>query len=288
MGVFTPSQISPNRPAYGDRDHHMMVTPRADDRLESAPYPPLDLELVLGSLAPLPPYSVLLGICEDGLPLLLDFKNPASGSILLLGDPQQANRPLLRSLLASAVLLNTAEEVQLYLITAEGEAFAEFQEVPGAMEIISPYDDAALELVWYFACRAKEQDCSRQSRGVEVLLIEDLAVFVTQLDPQGRRELDWLVTAGSQVGSWVIGGHDAAGFGEINDPLLAAFRTQLIGIADAKQPEVLSRFAEEINDELVPGAQYSARISGEFVRFWLPRYTFVAQPEKRVVKGTTR
>ena len=288
MGVFTPSPILPNRPVYDDRDHHLKVTARPDDRLEWASYSGLDLESVLGSLAPLPPYSVLLGICEDGLPLLLDFKNPAPGSILLLGDPKQVNRPLLRSLLASAVLLNTAEEVQIYLITAEGAAFAEFQEVPGALEIISPYEDAALELVWYFACRAKEQDCGRQSRGVEVLLIEDLELFVSQLDPQGRKELEWLVTEGSQVGSWVIGSQDAARFGEINEPLLAAFRTQLIGIGDLKRPEVFTRFVEEVQDELVPGAQYSARISGEFVRFWLPRYTFVAQPEKRVVKGTTR
>ena len=286
MGVFTPAPNSPNHYPVEDRDHQAVVLPRPGDRLERAS--DFDLETVLMSLAPLPPFSALVGICEDGLPLLLDFKNPASGSILLVGDQVLVNRPLLRSMLASAVLLNTVEEVQLYLITETGEAFAEFQEVPGALEIINPQDQAAMELIWRLACRVQQQPCRRQSRGVEELLIEDLEVLLPQLDPQGRSELDWLVEEGPQAGVWVIAGWEAARIKEITEVQLGAFQTQLIDAVDRKLLKELTGISNEGSLELDPGAQYCAHRAGKFFSFWLPRYTYIAQPEKRVVKGTTR
>jgi hypothetical protein len=264
-----------------------MVTSRPGDRLERGPDFALDLESVLLSLAPLPPYSALVGICEDGLPLLLDLRNPESGSILMVGDPAAANRPLLRSLLASAVLLNTIEEVQLYLVTVEGEAYTEFQEVPGALEIISPHDPATSELIWHLACRAQQQPCGSQAQGVEVLLIEDLEALVAQLDPLGRDELAWLVEVGPQAGVWVIAGVDAVRFSEIDGSLSAVFRTQLIDAVDPGLLENLTGLSPEVGIELVPGAQYCARRAGDYIHFWLPRYTYIPQPEKRVVKGTT-
>jgi hypothetical protein len=287
MGVFTPVTNSPNHFVYGDREPQLVVTSRPGDRTESAPDLGLDLDAVLLSLAPLPPYSALVGICDDGLPLLLDLKNPASGSILMVGDPAAANRPLLRSLLASAVILNTVEEVQLYLITSDGADFAEFQEVPGALEIINPHEPEVLELIWHLTCRAQQQPYGRQAQGVEVMLIEDLEALTAQLDPQVRSELDWLVEVGPQAGVWVIAVLDAARLGEICDSQRTAFRTQLMDAVDRGLLEAVAGAATEMDSELDPGAQYCARRAGDAIPFWLPRYTYITQPEKRVVKGTT-
>ena len=271
MGVFTPSPNSPNYYPFEDRNQRALGSSRPGDRLEKVS--DFDLEAVLVSLAPLPPYSALVGICEDGLPLLLDLKNPASGSILVIGDLMEANRPLLRSLLASAVLLNTVEEVQLYLVSEAGDAFPEFQEAPGALEIISPHDPVVLDLIRRLVCRSRHQPCGRQSRGVEVVLVEDLEVLVAALDLRRRSKLEWLIEMGPQAGVWVIAGLEGARFENTRDVRVEAFSTQLIDAVDKKLLRKLAGLAGREKLAVNPGAQYCARKTGEFIPFWLPRYT---------------
>ena len=46
----------------------------------------LSMERVLGNERIVPAYSLVLGICEDQLPLVLDLTDPSPGSVLIAGD----------------------------------------------------------------------------------------------------------------------------------------------------------------------------------------------------------
>jgi hypothetical protein len=245
-----------------------------------------DLQAVLGVLAPLPSGSALLGICDDGLPLLLDLKNPSPGSLLLVGDLSPANRNLLRLILASIVLLHDPGEVDLHLVTDRPETYRRLLDVPGAVRIHSPYDPQLPELIRDFACRANQRLSGRQTARIAVLGIEDLETVVSQLSEDRLSELAWLASTGPMEGSWVLAGLDAAHFGELDPVLFQAFRTRLVGSsADRKTGEYLSGLPAAVGSSLDPGVGYCVKFAGDLIRFWLPRFTEIVQPERRLVKG---
>ena len=74
--------------------------------------PPVPLlREVLARLNPCPSYSMLMGVCDDDLPLLLDLSNPAAGSVLVVSDVQYGNTLFVKTMLASAYTLNTPQQV---------------------------------------------------------------------------------------------------------------------------------------------------------------------------------
>ncbi len=51
-----------------------------------------DLQAMLLLAGPLPPYSLILGACDDGLPFLLDLANPAPGALMIAADAGAGKR----------------------------------------------------------------------------------------------------------------------------------------------------------------------------------------------------
>ena len=41
---------------------------------------------LLDSIQPVQPYTTVFGTCEDGVPFLMDLRDPSPGAILILGD----------------------------------------------------------------------------------------------------------------------------------------------------------------------------------------------------------
>jgi len=281
MGNLSTSQLPPELVAY-----ESTVEESRQDQAAWSTGPMPDLQAVLGVLAPLPTGSVLLGICDDGLPLLLDLKNPSPGSLLLVGDLSPANRNLLRLILASIVLLHEPGEVDLHLVTDQPEAYRGLLDVPGTIRTHSPFDPRLPELIRYFASRANQRLSGRQASRLAVLGIEDIETVVSQLSEERLGELTWLAATGPMEGSWVFAGLDAAHYGELDPVLFQAFRTRLVGSStDREIAEYLSGLPAAVSSSLDPGVGYCVKFAGELIRFWLPRYTVTVQPERRLVKG---
>ncbi len=246
----------------------------------------LDLPAILQAWSPLPSGSVLLGICDDGLPLLVDLKNPSPGSLLLVGDLEPANRNLLRISLASISLLHQPSEVELHLVTDRREAYVSLLDVPGTIKAHSPYDRGLPELIGYFASRANQRQSGRQSARMAVLAIDDLETVVSQLSVDRVGELTWLAASGPMEGLWVFAGLDASRYHDLDPVLFQAFRTRLVGASrDQKNAAILSGLPGSVVRSLDPGAGYCVKFAGELIHFWLPRFVDTVQPERRLVKG---
>lgn len=245
-----------------------------EKRRDARAYPvhPHDLDLftALESLAPLPAHSLFLGVCEDGLPLLMDLTNPSPGSLLVVGDDLAANRNLLRTALASLAWSWTPGDVQIEVITTEARPYTAFRARPGFLRLTSPYTPQAVDLVWHFASSASRR-AARPGRGTQLLVIDDLEALLTQLDADGMNALAWLVRNGPQVLTWVLASFDARRFRQVDDQVLSAFPTRLSGyLPSLRFSEILSGLPSEVTAALASGAQFCARIAGELVQFWLP------------------
>ncbi len=281
MGNSIPPQLPTDEAAYEvavvERDRNPAVWSTGSE---------LDLHTVLQAWSPLPSGSVLLGICDDGLPLLVDLYNPAPGSLLLVGDLEPANRNLLRIILASIGILHRPSEVELHLVTDRPEAYQGLLGVPGVIRVHSPYDRGLPELIGYFASRASQRQSGRQTSRVAVLGIEDIETVVSQLSVERVGELSWLAASGPMEGSWVFAGLDASRYRGLDPVLFQAFRTRLVGSSrERKAAEYLSGLPVAVSRNLDPGVGYCVKFAGEIIRFWLPRFTETVQPERRLVKG---
>jgi hypothetical protein len=233
---------------------------------------------VLQNLAPVPQSSIFLGICEDGLPLLMDLRDPAPGSLLIVGDRQEENRQLLRTVVASALMLNSPAQVGVDLIVLEPEAYEDIAGTPGSVEVIDVGDGDLPHLLWHRARRAS-QDSAQAGRGqIRLIILEDLEPTLTRLDPESLEALHWLVTCGAARSTWVIAGFAVRHFRQVDDRLFHAFQTRLVGaLPDQQFAAYLSGLPAEVTGDLEPGIQYCATIRGQVVCFWLPAFGSPAQ-----------
>ncbi len=76
------------------------------------PAPPANLRTIIQETGPFPAASVILGVCEDGLPFMLDLLDHSSGSLLVAGDRRTGKTTLLKTMLASAAYINNPQEVR--------------------------------------------------------------------------------------------------------------------------------------------------------------------------------
>jgi hypothetical protein len=230
-----------------------------------------DLKTMLALAGPLPPYSLILGTCEDGLPFLLDLANPAPGALLVAADAGAGKTRLLRAILASATALNGPEEVLISLFTRNPEAFSEFSKAPNCQEILGPGEEAAVPVLIRSLADSVEQRRRSSLRGPALILaIDDLASFNHELDDEATAQFHSILVHGPRTRVWTLASLASEDAGQVDERLLAAFRTRLIGkISDPNLAQFLANDATSKADELAGGYQFCVPFGEEWIRFWV-------------------
>jgi hypothetical protein len=162
------------------------------------------LEQVLDGPRTIPAYSLVLGMCDDQLPLVLDLTEPASGSFLVAGDSGFANTSLLHSMIASAFYLNTENEVNLHLISPQADSLTHFHRQP-IFKISYQPGKPEIELVLEeMGNLVEERKTSGRRAPYHLLFIDSLDILWDSLSSQARMWLNWLTTYSAQYGLRVI------------------------------------------------------------------------------------
>ena len=110
-------------------------------------FPLPSLREMVNKFGPLPPFSAVVGICEDGLPFLFDLSDPTTGSVLINGDDSTGKVRLLKTILGSVSVLNHQDCVQFALITPNSGNYTDLTIRPHCAETISTYDRASSEII---------------------------------------------------------------------------------------------------------------------------------------------
>src|SRR5688572_11815505 len=76
------------------------------------------LKSVLADSGSLPHQAVLLGLAQDGLPVLLNLYDPVPGPILVTGDEASGKTSLLKMIARATQHLHSPSEVQYGVVTA--------------------------------------------------------------------------------------------------------------------------------------------------------------------------
>lgn len=225
------------------------------------------LSELLDRLGPLPPCSALMGVCEDGLPFLLDLGDPTPGSILVVADDGSGKTALLRSILASTSVLNRSEEVAFTIVTPNPGKYENLEDLDNCRTVLSTFERDASELVVELADLAEQRKNMRNQGTVEVLAIDDLAAFVQNNDYEVNTRLRWLIAQGPQAAIWPIATVKTGQLWRIQDGIYEAFGTTFVGRTSSSQ--LPSGLGLTTMRQEVPGV-FTVPMGDEWIRFWIP------------------
>ena len=188
------------------------LTTRADTRenLYKPPSSILDstipsLYSILATYSPFPSQSVVIGICSDGFPFVLDIGNPRAGSILLVGNNTFERSQILRAICLSASIINRPDQVSLFILTNKPNTYTELTKYPNCQAIVSPYERSAGELVIELAAIVEQRRTGRELGGSILLVVDDFDSINSILnDFSVYLNLKSIVKSGPQNGIWPI------------------------------------------------------------------------------------
>jgi hypothetical protein len=239
------------------------------------------LEALLEGAGELTPYSIVLGICEDGLPFLLDLTNPAPGALLLAADKLSGKTRLLKSILASATYLNSPDEAAFYLVAQFPEQYTDLEQTDHCQGLHAANDKTALgELIEELAQMVEERKHSGPYGPAIILAIDDLHTLLQNIDEQTFTRLYWLIRHGPRSRLWTFAAFSTERAEQIDERFLAAFRTRLIGkIDDRKLAAAVSGDARLNTRRLEKGFEFCVPYGDDWTHFWICEPEAQATPE---------
>jgi hypothetical protein len=218
---------------------------------------------------PLGQGSVAMGVCQDGVLLSLELDNPAPGSILISGDQGSGKTRFLRSLLASAVLINEPDQVAFHIVARRSEEYADL-DVDHCQGLFSYDDPGVADLLQDLIHEGEARRLSRTQGNALLLIIDDLGALLPQLNKEAFTHLYWLAHHGPRSRIWVLASLATRDISRVDPRLLSVFRSRLIGhMTDLSASISFSARPDPPASELVPGLQFCTWLGGEWLQLWI-------------------
>lgn len=192
------------------------------------------LESVMDYFGAFPPYSLVVGMCTDGMPFMLDLGNPKTGSILVAGETGCGKTTLLRTMGISACNLNPPQNVSIYIISNHIGEYADFRALPHCEAMLNSYDRAAGELVIELASINEQRRVGRERGEKIILILDEFSGFEGMLrDYSVYLNLKSLISRGPSNGIWPMIAINSNEARERRNQLLRSFGTYIFEKTEA-------------------------------------------------------
>jgi S-DNA-T family DNA segregation ATPase FtsK/SpoIIIE len=167
-------------------------------------------------LGDIPPFTAVLGLADDGLPLLLRLPSPNVAHVLVAGTTGSGKTALAQTIILSLALANRRSQLQFVLVDPKQRAFNRLEGLPHLLwPVLTDANDAgdALdELVHLMEMRDRAQACLPRI----VLVVDELADLIyvggksvadalTRLSQRGREAGVHVVACTQKPSSELLG-----------------------------------------------------------------------------------
>ena len=164
-----------------------------------------------------PPITAVLGLDEEGVPLLLRLPSPNVAHVLVAGTTGSGKTALARTIVTSLALHNSQRNLQLVLVDPKGRGFLPFEGLPHLLVPVVTRVDEALPLLHRLVAEMERRDAEGRSEPRLVIVLDELADLVqvggremetalTRLTQRGREAGLHLVACTQKPAAAVIGG----------------------------------------------------------------------------------
>lgn len=253
------SQVVPGKPGSA-----------LDSRKYSRENPP-ELGVLIQEISPLPPYSIIIGGCDDHSHLFLDLSDPAPGSILIVGNDESRRDRLLESILYSSAFLNSPRRVRYAIIAPDISDMDFLVHQPHCYKANTTGTDEAIDLIYELADIADYRRTNQQLGSAIILAIHDLPELLQDMDEDMLDQFRWLVQVGPEVMIWTFATLDSQSIQAVDPEFLNHFGTRLIGSVDSIEDiKYLTGSEDETPTRIVAGSQFSVWFNEDWIRFWIP------------------
>lgn len=184
---------------------------------------PVRLLPLCGHLDAVPPVTAVLGLEQNGTPLLLRLASADVAHVLIAGTTGSGKTALARTVLASLAMHNRQGQVQLVLIDPKGRGFAPLTELPHALGGVVSTPEAAVERLRWLVSEMERRDREQINRPALIVAVDELAdllqtggaaveAMLTRLSQRGREAGIHLVACTQKPTAALIGGAMKANF----------------------------------------------------------------------------
>jgi S-DNA-T family DNA segregation ATPase FtsK/SpoIIIE len=234
---------------------------------------PVRLLPLCSRLATIPAYSAVLGVEEDGTPLLVRLTAPDVAHILIAGTTGSGKTALARALLTSLAMHNRQTQIQLILIDPKGRGFGPLAQLPHVLGgVASDPADAVARLRWVVQ-EMERRDQAQISRPLLVIAVDELADLLQTGGPAVEAMLTRLSQRGREAGVHLIACTQKPTAALIGGAMKANFPLRLVGMVASRDE---ARYATGLGDsgaeKLEGKGDFLLVAKGDTVRFqaaWL-------------------
>jgi S-DNA-T family DNA segregation ATPase FtsK/SpoIIIE len=218
-------------------------------------------------LGEIPRQAAVLGLDEEGVPLLLRLPSPEVGHVLVSGTTGSGKTALARSMVLSLALHNRQGEVQLVVIDPKGRGYEALWGLPHLKyPVLREVSEAAYvlsELVGLMIERDREG--LREPR--VVVAIDEMADLVMAGGAGVSRSIMRLTQRGREAGMHVIGCTQKPTAGAIGSLVKSNFPVRLVGsVVSAEDAKVASGLPGTGAEKLMGRGDFLLVVKGEVRR----------------------
>jgi len=190
---------------------------------------PVKLLPLCSRLPQIPFGTALLGLADDGAPLLLRLPSPDVAHVLIAGTTGSGKTALVQSMIASLALTHRRSQMQFVLIDPKGRAFEGFSTLPHLLRPIVSQADQAVQVLNDMIDLMEARDRSRVTDPRIVIVLDELADLVQTGGSEVIESLGRLVQRGREAGIHVIGATQKPSSAILGPLIKANFPVRLVG-----------------------------------------------------------
>ena len=151
-----------------------------------------------------PPFTAVLGVDQQGAPLLLPLPSPNVAHVLIAGTTGSGKTALARSIIASLVMFNSRRALQLVLIDPKGRGFTPFAGLGHLLAPVISRCDEALAMLQRLVDEMERRDREGRSEPRLVVVLDELADLVQVGGKEMELALTRLTQRGREAGIHVV------------------------------------------------------------------------------------
>ena len=223
------------------------------------------LSEVLAEYSPLPQSALFLGLAEDGLPVLLNLRDPSPGPILIAGDSKSGKTALLKNMARAVDHIHRPNDVKYTILTEHPDEWKGFEKSENCEGILSFQSSDTMRYI----ATLVEWGYKNKNNRLSLLLLIDGLDAITRIEDL-HQQLRWLLLRGPAHSIWPIVTLNAQQADGIK-LWLEAFRTRLFGyIQNESAVESLTGLHNLSFKDLLAGSQFAMHEGNNWLPFWVP------------------
>ena len=213
----------------------------------------------------IPPVTAILGLAEDGVPLLIRLPSPDVAHILTAGTTGSGKTVLLQTMILSLAMTNPRHRLALVLIDPKGHAFRLFEGLPHlARPVIREVEEMIEALQSLVRLMERRTDPSPRI----VVVIDELADLLMVGGKAAQFALTRLTQRGREVGIHVIAATQKPTTAVLGPLVKANFPVRLVGrVTSVEDARTATGWSGTGAERLTGRGDFLAVAEGRVMRF---------------------